>query len=128
MPAPGSEPVSASSLAEGLLLRSTLAAVTPADPAALAEARDRQNRLSKPPGSLGFLEDVSIRLTGLAGVCPPPMPELVDLGLRLGEGTGALLALPLVHAAVRALRDMATFDSAGVCRDERLTCRARPRL
>jgi nicotinate-nucleotide--dimethylbenzimidazole phosphoribosyltransferase len=39
---------------------------------------------------------------------------LVDLGLRLGEGTGALLALPLVQSAVRALRDVATFDSAGV--------------
>jgi nicotinate-nucleotide--dimethylbenzimidazole phosphoribosyltransferase len=38
----------------------------------------------------------------------------VDLELRLGEGTGALLALPLVQAAVRALREMATFDSAGV--------------
>jgi nicotinate-nucleotide--dimethylbenzimidazole phosphoribosyltransferase len=39
---------------------------------------------------------------------------LVDLGLRLGEGTGALLAVPLVQSAVRALRDVATFDSAGV--------------
>jgi len=39
---------------------------------------------------------------------------LVDLGLRLGEGTGAVLALPLVQSAVRALRDVATFDSAGV--------------
>ena len=39
---------------------------------------------------------------------------LVDLGLRLGEGTGALLALPLVQSAARALRDVATFDSAGV--------------
>jgi len=39
---------------------------------------------------------------------------LVDLDLRLGEGTGAVLALPLVQAAARALRDMATFDAAGV--------------
>jgi nicotinate-nucleotide--dimethylbenzimidazole phosphoribosyltransferase len=39
---------------------------------------------------------------------------LVDLELRLGEGTGALLALPLVQAAARALREMATFDAAGV--------------
>ncbi len=39
---------------------------------------------------------------------------LLDLGLRLGEGTGALLALPLVAGAARALHDVATFDSAGV--------------
>jgi nicotinate-nucleotide--dimethylbenzimidazole phosphoribosyltransferase len=42
------------------------------------------------------------------------LSPLVDLGLRLGEGTGALLALPLVQSAARALRDVATFDSAGV--------------
>ena len=35
---------------------------------------------------------------------------LLDLGLRLGEGTGALLALPSVVAAARVLRDMATLD------------------
>ena len=34
--------------------------------------------------------------------------------LRLGEGTGALLALPLVAGAARALQDVATFDAAGV--------------
>jgi nicotinate-nucleotide--dimethylbenzimidazole phosphoribosyltransferase len=39
---------------------------------------------------------------------------LLDLDLRLGEGTGALLALPLLASAARALRDVATFDSAGV--------------
>jgi nicotinate-nucleotide--dimethylbenzimidazole phosphoribosyltransferase len=39
---------------------------------------------------------------------------LLGLDLRLGEGTGALLAAPLVAAAARALRDVATFDSAGV--------------
>jgi len=39
---------------------------------------------------------------------------LLGLDLRLGEGTGALLALPLVASAARALREVATFDSAGV--------------
>jgi nicotinate-nucleotide--dimethylbenzimidazole phosphoribosyltransferase len=39
---------------------------------------------------------------------------LLDLDLRLGEGTGALLAWPLVAGAARALRDVATFDAAGV--------------
>jgi nicotinate-nucleotide--dimethylbenzimidazole phosphoribosyltransferase len=56
------------------LLDETLIAVHPADERALAEARDRQDRLTKPRGSLGALEDVSIRLAGLAGVCPPPPP------------------------------------------------------
>ncbi|WP_020117615.1 nicotinate-nucleotide--dimethylbenzimidazole phosphoribosyltransferase [Streptomyces canus] len=39
---------------------------------------------------------------------------LVDLDLRLGEGTGALLALPLVQSTARAMHEVATFDSAGV--------------
>jgi nicotinate-nucleotide--dimethylbenzimidazole phosphoribosyltransferase len=39
---------------------------------------------------------------------------VIDLDLRLGEGTGAALALPLVEAAARVLAEMATFDQAGV--------------
>ncbi|MFE9903135.1 nicotinate-nucleotide--dimethylbenzimidazole phosphoribosyltransferase [Streptomyces achromogenes] len=39
---------------------------------------------------------------------------LVDLDLRLGEGTGALLALPLVQSTARAMHEVATFDAAGV--------------
>jgi nicotinate-nucleotide--dimethylbenzimidazole phosphoribosyltransferase len=42
------------------------------------------------------------------------LSPLVDLGLRLGEGTGALLAVPLVASAVRVLHEVATFDSAGI--------------
>ncbi|MBU3707242.1 MAG: nicotinate-nucleotide--dimethylbenzimidazole phosphoribosyltransferase [Mycobacterium sp.] len=42
------------------------------------------------------------------------LEPIVDLGLRLGEGTGATLALPVLRAAVAALGEMATFDEAGV--------------
>ncbi len=41
---------------------------------------------------------------------------LLDLEMRLGEGSGAALALTLLDAALRLPREMATFDSAGVSR------------
>jgi NaMN:DMB phosphoribosyltransferase len=39
---------------------------------------------------------------------------LLDLGMRLGEGTGAVLGMDLVESAVRLLNEMATFTAAGV--------------
>jgi nicotinate-nucleotide--dimethylbenzimidazole phosphoribosyltransferase len=42
------------------------------------------------------------------------LTPVLDLQLRLGEGSGAALAVPLIQAAAKILREMATFDSAGV--------------
>lgn len=42
------------------------------------------------------------------------LTPLIDLGLRLGEGSGAAMALPLVQAAARLLGEMATFADAGI--------------
>jgi nicotinate-nucleotide--dimethylbenzimidazole phosphoribosyltransferase len=42
------------------------------------------------------------------------LEPLLDFGLRLGEGSGAALALPLLDASLAILAEMATFESAGV--------------
>ena len=64
---PGEEPVDP--------LAEVIAAIAPPDAAAMAAAAQRQDRMTKPRGSLGMLEEVSVRLAGLAGRCPPPVPE-----------------------------------------------------
>jgi nicotinate-nucleotide--dimethylbenzimidazole phosphoribosyltransferase len=56
---------------------------------------------STEPGATAVLEHLGLE-------------PLLDLGLRLGEGTGACLALPVLEASARVLAEMATFDSAGV--------------
>ncbi|WP_329255485.1 nicotinate-nucleotide--dimethylbenzimidazole phosphoribosyltransferase [Actinoallomurus sp. NBC_01490] len=57
------------------LIAETIAAIRPLDEAAMNAARAHQDRLTKPRGALGVLEELSVRLAGLAGACPPPMPE-----------------------------------------------------
>jgi nicotinate-nucleotide--dimethylbenzimidazole phosphoribosyltransferase len=66
-------------------LETTVAAIRPADEQAMAAARDLQGRLTKPPGALGALEDLSIRLAGLAGECPPPLPEPATVAVFAGD-------------------------------------------
>lgn len=42
------------------------------------------------------------------------LDPIIDLGMRLGEGSGALVAYPILQGAVATLANMATFDDAGV--------------
>ena len=52
-------------------LQAYIAAIRPADEAAMTAARRRQAELAKPPGSLGKLEDMAVRMAGVTGqVCP----------------------------------------------------------
>jgi nicotinate-nucleotide--dimethylbenzimidazole phosphoribosyltransferase len=67
------------------LLRRTLEQIHPASAQAVSAARERQERLTKPSGALGVLEDVSVRLAGLADCCPPPLPEPAAVAVFAGD-------------------------------------------
>lgn len=45
------------------------------DPAPGREAQRRLDQLTKPPGSLGRIEEMAIRLASIAGSCPPPLRD-----------------------------------------------------
>ena len=49
------------------LLNKTLNNINPLDDAAMAKAQERQDQLTKPAGSLGVLEEISIKLAGITG-------------------------------------------------------------
>ncbi|HEU4999046.1 MAG TPA: nicotinate-nucleotide--dimethylbenzimidazole phosphoribosyltransferase, partial [Lapillicoccus sp.] len=59
--------------------------IAPLDAAAMAAADARQGRLTKPPGSMGRLEALGTQLAGIAGVCPPPLPEPVAVAVFAGD-------------------------------------------
>jgi nicotinate-nucleotide--dimethylbenzimidazole phosphoribosyltransferase len=70
---PGGEPMT--------LLSETLAAIEPLSQEAMAEAEERQGRLTKPRGAMGRLESLGTRLAGIHGQCPPPLPEPVAVAV-----------------------------------------------
>ena len=55
-------------------IRELVGEVQPANASAAESARERQSRLTKPPGSLGRLEELGAGLSGMAGECPPVVP------------------------------------------------------
>jgi nicotinate-nucleotide--dimethylbenzimidazole phosphoribosyltransferase len=66
-------------------IEEVVAGIEPPDQTAVAAARARQDRLTKPPGSLGVLEDLAARLAGLAGRCPPPVPTRPVVAVFAGD-------------------------------------------
>lgn len=69
----------------GSLLAATLDAIEPTGAEARATARDRLDRMTKPRGSLGRLEDLAVDLAGIAGSCPPPVPEPAAVAVFAGD-------------------------------------------
>jgi nicotinate-nucleotide--dimethylbenzimidazole phosphoribosyltransferase len=59
--------------------------VTPTNEDAATQARALQDRLTKPQGSLGFLEELGVQLSAIAGACPPPVPEPVTIAVFAGD-------------------------------------------
>jgi nicotinate-nucleotide--dimethylbenzimidazole phosphoribosyltransferase len=62
-----------------------VARVTPTDSVAGMAAQALQDRLTKPQGSLGFLETLGVQLAAIAGECPPPVPEPVTIAVFAGD-------------------------------------------
>lgn len=56
------------------MIEELIRSVAPVDAGAAAAARERQDRLAKPPGSLGRLEELGTQLAAISGRCPPPVP------------------------------------------------------
>ncbi|MFF0721384.1 nicotinate-nucleotide--dimethylbenzimidazole phosphoribosyltransferase [Micromonospora sp. NPDC003816] len=67
------------------MLETTIAAIGPLDEPAMTAARQLQARLTKPAGSLGALEELAVRLAGLAGTCPPPLPTPAAVAIFAGD-------------------------------------------
>jgi len=80
---------------------STVAALVAARIAPLSADYMLPSHLSQERGHRLALESVGLK-------------PMLEMDMRLGEGTGAVLCFPLVEAAVRMMNEMATFDSAGV--------------
>src|SRR6187401_3120898 len=67
------------------IVADTAAAVRPVSAEARAAARDRLDRMTKPRGALGRVEDLAVALAGIARACPPPLPEPAAVAVFAGD-------------------------------------------
>lgn len=88
------------------------AAVAPPDVQAAAAARARQDRLVKPSGSLGRLEDLSVWVASCQGACPPRPVERARVVVFAGDHGVAAAGVSAYPADVTA-QMVANFDAGG---------------
>jgi nicotinate-nucleotide--dimethylbenzimidazole phosphoribosyltransferase len=86
--------------------------VTPPDAAAAAAARARQDRLTKPPGSLGRLEDLSVWVASCQGACPPRQFGRARVVVFAGDHGVTSAGVSAFPAEVTA-QMVANFDAGG---------------
>lgn len=82
------------------------------DPDAATRARARQNTLTKPPGSLGRLEDLSVWVAACQGVCPPRQFQRARVVVFAGDHGVAAAGVSAFPAEVTA-QMVANFDAGG---------------
>jgi nicotinate-nucleotide--dimethylbenzimidazole phosphoribosyltransferase len=88
------------------------APISAPDAEVAAAARDRQNRLTKPPGSLGRLEDLSVWVSACQGVCPPRPFERARVVVFAGDHGVTRAGVSAYPAEVTA-QMVANFDAGG---------------
>lgn len=70
-------------------LNSTISKIRPLDEEAMKQARERQDQLTKPQGSLGILEELSVQLAGIQGKVQPQITKKVVIVMAGDHGVAA---------------------------------------
>ena len=71
------------------VIAAAAAAIAPPDASAAAEARSRQDRLTKPPGALGRLEELAVRIAGMRGCARPRLEQRLVVVAAADHGVAA---------------------------------------
>jgi nicotinate-nucleotide--dimethylbenzimidazole phosphoribosyltransferase len=95
------------------LLSTTIEQIAPLDQQVMEQARARQNQLTKPLGSLGRLEELSIKIAGIIGQPRPHLQQPIVI-VMAGDHGIARQGVSAYPAEVTPQDEMATFADAGV--------------